>query len=85
MAPYDPINDPHLRDFFERKFNMSSAVRSWRFLFIFVLCLFEKKEYWQSIKLKSAKSIYQKLDQFQENKMISSVSEKSSRIQLEID
>ena len=22
---YDPINDPHLRDFFERKFKMSSA------------------------------------------------------------
>lgn len=26
-APYDPINDPHLRDYFERKFNMSSAKR----------------------------------------------------------
>jgi hypothetical protein len=25
---YDSINDPHLRDYFEKKFNLSSAVNS---------------------------------------------------------
>jgi hypothetical protein len=34
LPHYDPINDPHLRDYFERKFSLSSAV-SLNFLSLF--------------------------------------------------
>ena len=43
MPQYDPINDPHLRDFFERKFRMSSAVNT----LFFVLLILET--YWFSL------------------------------------
>jgi len=36
MPQYDSINDPHLRDYFEKKFRMSSAV----IVFFFVFYLF---------------------------------------------
>ena len=61
LPNYDPINDPHLRDYFERKFSLSSAViilKGRTFLKCALFCVCLQKRYKKPRKLGPNEVIY---------------------------